>query len=500
MTIKDLNPQIVWKNFYEITRIPRPSKHEEKIAAYLYNWGVSHGFETIIDGEPIGNVIIRKPATVGCENMKGVILQGHMDMVPQKNADTVHDFEKDPIETVIDGDWVRAKGTTLGADNGLGVALALSVLESNDIKHGPLEVLVTFDEETGMTGAQALKPGVLKGEILLNLDSETEGEIYVGCAGGVDATAEASYTPAEPEKDWECWTLATKGFKGGHSGMDINLYRANANRVIARVLYNVLTKTPAQLLDLEGGTLRNAIPREAFATLYIPKGKSGEVKKVAEEAFSFIKAEYSTTDPDAEMIFAPYECAEGECCNHEECLYVPKDDALRFVCAILACPDGVERMSADIPGLVETSNNLAMVRIEKGEFYVSTLMRSSVDSAKDALAQRFEAVFRLLGAKNSFEGAYSGWAPNPSSAILATIKKVYSSLYGKEPSVMAIHAGLECGILSGAYPHWDMVSFGPTLLSPHSPDERANIPSVAKVWEFLKAVLASIPEKSESGR
>lgn len=495
MTIKDLDPQIVWKNFYEITRVPRPSKHEEKIAKYLYDWGVNHGFETIIDGNPIGNVIIRKAATPGCENMKGVILQGHMDMVPQKNADTVHDFEKDPIETVIDGDWVRAKGTTLGADNGLGVAMALSVLESDDIKHGPLEVLVTFDEETGMTGAQALKPGVLKGEILINLDSETEGELYVGCAGGLDASALAKYAPEEPAKDWKCWSLAVKGFKGGHSGMDIILYRANANKVMARMLYALITKADVKLLDLEGGTLRNAIPREAFATVYIPENKVVEAKRVAEETFAAIKAEYATTDPDAQMVFEPYKCEEGECCDHSECLYVPEEDALRFIRAVLACPDGVERMSSDIPGLVETSNNLAVVKIEKGEFALKTLMRSSVDSAKEALAEKFDAVFKLAGISTEFTGGYSGWAPNPSSAILATMKKVYHELYGKEPAVMAIHAGLECGILSGAYPHWDMVSFGPTLLSPHSPDERANIPSVVKAWDFLKAVLAAIPEK-----
>ncbi len=495
MTIKELDPQIVWKNFYEITRIPRPSKHEEKISGYLYDWGVSHGIETVRDGSPIGNIIFRKPATPGYENRKGVILQGHMDMVPQKNADTVHDFVNDPIETAIDGEWVRAKGTTLGADNGLGVAMGLAVLESDDVKHGPLEMLVTYDEETGMTGAQALKPGLLKGDILINLDSETEGELYVGCAGGLDASAYGKYTPAEPDKDWKCLSLAVKGFKGGHSGMDIILCRANANKAIARVLNALLTEADAKLIDLEGGTLRNAIPREAFATVYVPADKVETAKAVAETTFSFIKAEYAATDPDAQMTFAPYRCPEGETCTHEDCLYVPEADALRFIRAILVCPDGVERMSSDIQGLVETSNNLAMVKVERGEFYMKTLMRSSVDSAKEALADKFEAVCRLAGLSSEFTGGYSGWAPNPSSAILATMRKVYRELFGEEPSVMAIHAGLECGILSGAYPHWDMVSFGPTLLSPHSPDERANIPSVAKAWEFLKAVLAAIPEK-----
>ena len=494
MTIKDLDPQIVWKNFYALTQIPRPSKHEELAVEYLYNWGKEHGLETIKD--EVGNIIIRKPATPGCENMKGVILQGHIDMVPQKNADTVHDFEKDPIQTYIDGDWVKAKGTTLGADNGLGLAMAMAVLESSDIKHGPIELLCTIDEETGMTGAMALKPGLLQGDILINLDSETEGELYVGCAGGLDASASATYVPAEAPEAHECWSLAVKGFKGGHSGMDIILCRGNANKIAARILYALMTKAGVKLLDLEGGTLRNAIPREAFATVYVPKDKVSEAQNVFSEVADAVKAEYAGTDPDSEFIFKPYECAEGECCSHsDECKYVPEPDALRFIRAILACPDGVERMSSEMPGLVETSNNLAMVKIEAGQFSVKTLMRRSVDTAKEALAQKFEAIFSLAGIDTSFAGGYSGWAPNPDSAILATMKKVYNEMYGVEPAVMAIHAGLECGILSGAYPHWDMVSCGPTLMSPHSPDERANIPSVAKCWDFLKAVLENIPVK-----
>ena len=493
MSIKELDPQIVWKNFYALTQIPRPSKHEELAVEYMYNWGKEHGLETIKD--EVGNIIIRKPATPGCENMKGVILQGHVDMVPQKNADTVHDFEKDPIQTWIDGEWVKAKGTTLGADNGLGLAMAMAVLESSDLKHGPIELLCTIDEETGMTGAMALKPGVLQGEILINLDSETEGELYVGCAGGLDASASATYVPADYDKNWLCYSLAVKGFKGGHSGMDIILCRGNANKLAARLLLELMLKADVRLLDFEGGTLRNAIPREAFATVYVPADKLAEAEKVFAEVSAAIKAEYAGTDPDSEFIFKPYECVEGECCGGDECKYVPEADAVRFVRAIIACPDGVERMSSEMPGLVETSNNLAMVKIEGGEFSVKTLMRSSVDTAKDALAQKFESVFALAGAETSFAGGYSGWAPNPDSAILATMKKVYNDLYGKEPAVMAIHAGLECGILSGAYPNWDMVSCGPTLMSPHSPDERANIPSVAKCWEFLKAVLENIPVK-----
>lgn len=495
MTINDLKPAVVWNNFYGITRNPRPSKHEEHIRAYLLDWGKKHGVETFTD--ETGNVIMRVPATPGYENRKGVILQGHMDMVPQKNADTVHDFEKDPIETWVDGEWLRAKGTTLGADNGLGVALALAVLESPEVKHGPIEVLITYDEETGMTGARALTPGILKGDILINLDSETEGELYVGCAGGLDATATANYVlQPYPETGYICYELTVKGFSGGHSGMDIVLCRANANKVAARVLLPLLRDAGVKLVDLEGGTLRNAIPREAFATLYVPENKVADAKAIVDKVAAEVKAEYAATDPAAEFIFRPYECKEGECCDHcDDCKYVADEDALRFVRAILACPDGVDRMSDAMPGLVETSNNMAMVRIERGVFTVKSLLRGSVDTGKEFLATKLEAVFNLAGAKVEFTGGYSGWAPNNASPILHTMKQVYKELFGTEPKVMAIHAGLECGILGGIYPHWDMVSFGPTLLSPHSPDERAYIPSVQKSWDFLKAVLENIPMK-----
>ena len=493
MTIKDLNPSIVWNNFYQITRYPRPSKHEEKIRAYLLDWAKSHKLEGFAD--ETGNVIIRVPATPGYENRKGVVLQGHMDMVPQKNAAVSHDFENDPIETWIDGEWVRAKGTTLGADDGLGLALALSVAESKDVPHGPIEILITYDEETGMTGAQALKPGVLKGDILINLDSESEGELYVGCAGGLDATASCRYRRKNEPKGHECWSLAVKGCQGGHSGMDIILCRANANKLAARILLPLLTKNDVKLIDLEGGTLRNAIPREAFATVYVPANKVEAAKRTVAKVAAELKTEYALTDPNLDIIFEPYKCAEGETCDPEDCKYVEETRAIEFIRAIQCCPDGVERMSDAMPGIVETSNNMAMVRIYKGEFYVKCLMRSFVDTAKYALAQKMESGFALAGIKVKFTGGYSGWAPDPDSVILKVMKEVYSGLYGKEPLVMAIHAGLECGILSGAYPNWDMVSMGPTLLSPHSPDERAFIPSVQKVWDFLQAVLQAIPEK-----
>ena len=493
MTIKDLQPKIVFDNFYGITRQPRPSKHEEKIRAYLLNWGKSRGIETFAD--ETGNVIMRVPATPGYEDRKGVILQGHMDMVPQKNADKVHNFETDPIETWVDGEWLKAKGTTLGADNGLGVAMALSVLESPEIPHGPLEVLITYDEETGMTGAQALKPGVLQGDILINLDSETEGELYVGCAGGLDASSAGTYERCEPKEGYECWAVAVKGCQGGHSGMDIILCRANANKVAARLLYALVNGADVKLLDLEGGSLRNAIPREAFATVYVASSDVEKAKKIVDDVYAEVSAEYAATDPDMKFVFEPYKEAEGETCDHEDCLYAADEDAARMLRAIIACPDGVERMSDQMPGLVETSTNMAMVKIYRGEWSVKSLLRSSVDSAKFALASKMECVFELAGAKVLFTGGYSGWAPNAASPILHTMKNVYGKLYGKEPLVMAIHAGLECGILSGAYPHWDMVSFGPTLKSPHSPDERAYIPSVQKAWDFLQAVLAEIPVK-----
>lgn len=494
MTINDLEPKLVFNNFYQLTRIPRPSKYEEKIIAFLLEWGQSHGIETFRDDT--GNIIMRAPATPGFEDRKGVILQGHMDMVPQKNSDKVHDFEKDPIETWIDGEWLKAKGTTLGADNGLGVAMAMSVLEDKSLKHGPVELLITTDEETGMTGARALKPGVLKGDILINLDSETEGELYVGCAGGMDASATASYRRMdEPECGYECYELAVKGCKGGHSGMDIILCRANANKAIARVLLPLLQEAGVKLIDLEGGTLRNAIPREAFATVYVPSGQLKAAKAIVKKIEAEIKTEYAATDPDAHVVFRKYECKPGEVCNPDECKYVSDTAALRFIRAILACPDGVDRMSDQMPGMVETSNNMAMVKIMGGKFVVHNLLRSSVDSGKEYLAQKLAAGFENAGCKVSFSGAYSGWAPNASSPILHTMKKVYQDLFGKEPEVMAIHAGLECGILGGTYPNWDMVSFGPTLMSPHSPDERAYIPSVQRAWDFLKAVLENIPVK-----
>ena len=483
MELKDLKPQLVWKNFYSLTQIPRPSKKEVKAVEFLYDFGKSLGLETIKD--EVGNIIIRKPATPGMEKRKGVILQGHIDMVPQKNADKVHDFEKDPIEAWVDGEWVRAKGTTLGADNGLGVAVAMSVLESKDLKHGPVEVLVTVDEETGMTGARALEPGILKGDILINLDSETEGELYVGCAGGLDITAELPYGTVPAPTHYRPYLLTVKGLKGGHSGMDIILYRANANKVMARVLLPLLRDMGVKLVSIDGGSLRNAIPREAFAQILVPEENVAGVTACIGTVGEAVKSEYAATDPDISVFATEQDGVPAG--------YMEDSAALAAMRAVSGCPDGVWRMSDAVPGLVETSNNTAIVKSENGRLYVKTLMRSSVDTAKEAMAEQARAVFELAGFKVTFSGGYPGWAPDSSSPILHTMKEVYRSLYGKEPAVMAIHAGLECGILGGAYPHWDMVSCGPTILSPHSPDERANVATVEKWWKFV-TVLPLRPE------
>lgn len=484
MTIKDLEPKIVWENFYGLTRIPRPSKHEEKVQQYLLDWGKARGIEVFRDDT--GNIIFRKPATPGYENRRGVIFQGHMDMVPQKTADTVHDFLTDPIETEVLGEWVGAKGTTLGADNGIGVCIGLSVLEDNTLKHGPVEVLVTYDEETGMTGADCLKPGVLQGDILLNLDSETEGELYIGCAGGLDGTADFSYNTVAAPEGYEGWKLTVKGFSGGHSGMDIILYRANANKVAARILLPLMEKYGVKVTGFTGGSLRNAIPFEAEVSMLVPAASAEEVKAAVEASFAVVKAEYAETDPGAACFFVKEEGATA---------YIEDEVMLRAVKAIIACPDGVERMSASVEGLVETSNNMAVVRTEDGHLTVRCLMRSSVDTAKENLAVKMRSVFELAGAAFSTQGGYSGWTPKPETPIIGTIRDVYKEKFGAEMKVMAIHAGLECALLGAKYPAWDMVSFGPTIVHPHSPDERVKIDTVAKTWEFVKAVLENIPEK-----
>ncbi|MEF9985692.1 MAG: aminoacyl-histidine dipeptidase [Bacteroidales bacterium] len=482
-TIAELAPQIVWKNFYELTKIPRPSKFEQAAADFVYNFGKKLGLESIKD--EAGNVIIRKPATAGMEGRMGIILQAHVDMVPQKNSDVEFDFRKDAIKTRIVGDMVYATGTTLGADNGLGCAVAMAVLESKDLVHGPIEALFTIDEETGMTGARALKAGVMKGDILINLDSETEGELYVGCAGGLDASATFKYKTEAVPAGFVGQKVFVTGLVGGHSGMDIILCRANANKVMARVLLPLLRDLNAKLVNIDGGNMRNAIPREAVANIAIAKDKVVEAQAIIAKKLAEIKVEYAATDKEIKIEITP--------CTVKEVM--SGNVAINLCKALYACPSGVERMSDAMPGLVETSNNMAIVKSENGGIQIHSLMRSSVDSEKADLAEKMRAIFELAGATVDFTGGYSGWAPNVKSPILKEMKAVYKKLYGNEPAVMAIHAGLECGILGGAYPKWDMISCGPTIFSPHSPDERVIIDTVEKWWKFVVEVLKEAPRK-----
>ena len=484
MTIKDLAPSLVWNNFYGLTRIPRPSKHEEKVQKYLYDWGVSHGLETLRD--ETGNIIIRKSATPGFEKRRGVILQGHMDMVPQKTADTQHDFLTDPIKTKIVDGWVAAEGTTLGADNGIGVALALAILEDPTAKHGPLEVLCTYDEETGMTGANSLRPGVLKGDILINIDSEEEGELCVGCAGGLDATADFRYRSFRTPEGFVGYKITVKGLQGGHSGMDISLYRANANKAVARILLPLLEKHGVRVADFTGGSLRNAIPFEAAAEIVIPLGEVRKVKTIVEKVFAEIKAEYRESDPSAELLFEKQPRPAAR--------YIQESVMLRAVKAMLACPAGVIRMSRSMEGLTETSTNMAIVRTSKGHLTIQSLMRSAVDSSKAYLAERMRCLFELAGAEISFAGGYSGWTPKLDTPMNKVMEEQWLKVTGEPMKITATHGGLECAIMGAKYPAWEMVSIGPTIVHPHSPDERVRIESVGRVYEYLKAVLENVPE------
>ncbi len=485
MSIKDLEPKVVWGNFYGLTQIPRPSKHEGKVIEYLLNWGKEHNVEVFKD--ETGNVIFRAPATPGFENRRGVILQGHMDMVPQKTSDSSHDFLKDPINAYVDGEWVTADRTTLGADNGIGVAMGLAVLEAPSVQHGPVEVLVTYDEETGMTGATALKPGVLQGDILINLDSEEEGELCVGCAGGLDVSAEFKYRKYNTKPGYKGLKLTVKGLQGGHSGMDISLYRANANKVMARILLPLMEVFGVQVVSFTGGSLRNAIPFEAEVEAVVPSENLESVKKLIGNIFDEIKSEFIDSDPGAVLFVEDVPAAPK---------YIQGSVMLNAVKGLIACPSGVIRMSQTMPGLTETSINMAIVRTERGRITVHSLMRSAVDSAKAWLAQRVRCIFEIAGADEiEFKGGYSGWTPRLDTPMNRVMMEQYEKVYGTPMKIMATHGGLECALLGAKYPHWEMVSVGPTIKYPHSPDERVNIASVGRTWEYLKEVLKNVPEK-----
>lgn len=483
-TIESLNPQNVWKHFYALTQVPRPSGFLKPVQEFLINFGKSLKLESFLD--EAGNVIIRKPATPGMENRKGVILQAHMDMVPQKNNDKVHDFTKDPIETVIDGDWVKANGTTLGADNGMGVAAIMAVLEDNTLKHGPLEALITADEETGMYGAFGLKPGTVNGEILLNLDSEDEGELYIGCAGGMDVTATLEYKEVEPDKDDIAVKVTLKGLRGGHSGLEINQGRANANKLLVRFVREAIASYEARLASWEGGNMRNAIPREAHAVLTIPAENEEELLGLVKYCEDLFNEEYKEIETPITFTAERVELPKGE---------VPEEIQDNLVDAIFACQNGVMRNIPAIPDTVETSSNLAIITIGNGKAEFKILARSSSDSMKEFLTTSLECCFSMAGMKVEMTGGYSGWQPNVNSPILHAMKKSYKEQFSVEPAVKVVHAGLECGIIGAVMPNLDMISFGPTLRSPHSPAERVLIPTVKKFYDFLVATLEQTPLK-----
>ena len=484
--IRNLEPKPLWNKFADLNAVPRPSKKEDRVIEFMKKFGNDLGLETFED--EIRNVIIRKPATPGMENRKAVVLQGHLDMVHQKNTDTVFDFDTQGIEMYVDGDWVRAKGTTLGADNGLGVAMIMAILESTDIKHPAIEALFTIDEETGMTGALNLQGGVLRGDILLNLDTEEDDEIGIGCAGGMDVTATAEYDEEETPEGSVGYAIKVKGLSGGHSGMDIHKGLGNANKIMNRLLFDGFDNFGLQISEINGGSLRNAIPRESTAKVIIAA--------VYDEAFVFdmqqivneIKAEFQTTEPNLEVVFEKLDAVPAK--------VMPSIAQFYFVRSMYTAHNGVYRMSADFDNLVETSNNIAKVVVSEGKLSVQCLTRSSVESSKLDLANALRSAFELMGCEVEFSGSYPGWSPNPKSEILDVLVSIYEKQNGEKPNVAACHAGLECGILGTNYPSMDMISFGPTIHGAHSPDERASIASSQKFWKFVLEILENIPVKN----
>lgn len=484
-TLSQLQPQALWQWFEQICAIPHPSKHEQALSQYIQNWAKDKGLCIVED--KVGNLIIKKPATPGMENRKVVALQAHIDMVPQKNADKVHDFEKDPIEAYVDGEWVKAKGTTLGSDNGIGMASALAVLGSDDIPHGPLEVLLTIDEEAGMTGAFGLEPGYLDAEILINTDSEQEGEIYMGCAGGVDAQISVPMVWQAPEPTNSSYTLSISGLKGGHSGVNIHLGRGNANKLLARFLFNHGDELALELTNFTGGSLRNAIPREASVSFMLPSENVTRLNELMQEFTALVRQELAIADPDMQLTLQESPAATQ----------VMSEDAQQTLIDLLhACPNGVMRMSDEIAGVTETSLNVGVISTGAESVDILCLIRSLIDSGREEIEGHLTALSNLAGAEVEFSGAYPGWKPDSSSPVMAIVKNTYESIYNKEPTIMVIHAGLECGLFKKPYPEMDMVSIGPTIRFPHSPDEMVLIETVNQYWKLLLAVLERIPEKA----
>ena len=472
-------------HFYAITQIPHPSHHEEKLREYVLDFARKHRIEYQEDSA--GNVVLRKPATPGMENRKGIILQAHLDMVPQKNNDKKFNFETDPIQPLVDGQWVTADGTTLGADNGIGLAAMLSVFEDNTLEHGLLEALFTVTEETGMVGAFGLDPHILKGDILLNLDSEDEGELYVGCAGGLDANISVDYKEENVPDNHETYEIEVKGLRGGHSGMEIILQRGNSNKILVCFLKAAIEKFGLRVAAIDSGGLRNAIPREGKAIVVVPAKHAAAFEKSVDTCEAIYKKEIEAVDPGLSLT--------AKALKNRPAKVLAADSQQKLLDAVYGCPNGVIRMSDSMKGLVETSTNLARVVTENSKAQITCLLRSSVDSAKEDLAAAMRAVFELAGADVRFEGGYSGWKPNMNSPILHSMRETYKNLYGRTPEVKAIHAGLECGIIGGKYPNLDMISFGPTIRYPHSPDEKVEIASVEKFWHFLTETLKNAPLK-----
>lgn len=482
--IKNLQPQAIWKNFDLLTQVPRPSGHLDKIQKFLLDWAKEKGVEASLD--EAGNILMRKPATPGMEDCKVVTLQGHMDMVPQKSPDSNHNFETDPIQTYVDGEWVRAKGTTLGADDGMAVATIMAIMEDNTIKHGPLEGFITADEESTMGGVNNMTTDLLKGDILLNLDNETEGEMMIGSAGGVNLTATLEYKEVEVDATDVAVKVALGGLLGGHSGLEINEGRGNANKMMARFVQDAIANFDACLASWQGGNMRNAIPREAEVVLTLPKENVEALKEVVDEWRATFMGEYESIEKG--LVFTLEEVALPA-------MIVPAEVQDNLVNALCGCHNGVMRFIPEVPSIVETSSNLAIVEIAEGKAMFKVLVRSSRDSMRECCAETLESIFAMAGMRVELDGAYPAWQPNPKSEIVELMRNVYRELFGAENKVQVIHAGLECGVIGAKYPQMDMVSFGPTMRSPHTPNERCHIPSVEKYWQFVLATLERTPKK-----
>ena len=484
-TARELSPEAVWNNFEDLNEVPRPSKKEEKVIAFMENFAKELNLEYETDA--VGNVIIRKPASTGMENRRPVVLQSHLDMVHQKNADTDFDFSSQGIQSYIDGDWVKAKGTTLGADNGMGVAAIMTVLASNEIAHPALEALFTIDEESGMTGAHNLQPNVLKGEILMNLDTEDDDELSIGCAGGIDTNISWYYTEETTAEGYEGIEIMVKGLFGGHSGMDIIYGRGNANRIMNRLLWNTLQDFGVRVASIDGGSLRNAIPRESKAVLAVPTDKVDAVKAHWMDMIGQLKSEFTTTDPDMEVEINPVAAPAKVMSTVEQ---------KQLIYAIQCSHEGIRRLSPDVNDLVESSNSMARVQLGDGKLTVQCLTRSDRELAKMDTAYSVAAPFHLIGAEVEHSGSYPGWKLNPEAPMLGLMRDLYVEMFNEQPKVIACHAGLECGLLGQHYPDMEMISFGPTIKHPHSPDEKVNIASVEKFWNYFVEALKRVPVKS----